>query len=507
MRQKNKLSPVNAFYGLTIYITAFYILLTGCSKNFTSSRDALLGQPAATQFWKSASDAASAVNSIYGNLRSWNNTAFAAISIENTGSDDAVKGSTSNDATFFNEYDNFTVDPSEGQLDGFWTAQYQNINFCNQVLDHVDTMASVDASLKARYLAEAKFVRAYSYFRLVRAFGNIPLVLKVPTTAADLNPKQSTPAEVYTAIEQDLTDAASVLPVSYGAADIGRATKGAALALHAKVAMYQKKWSDVLNYTNQVTGLSAYSLFPDYYQMFRYANENCSESIFEIQCDYVPGNDDINSSQYSQVQGDRDASPSAGWGFNEPTDNLVNEFETNDPRLQGTIMIAGTTTGSGDAVPPAAAGAPTMYNMKSYVPFAVAVLSGNQGCGQNVRVIRYADVLLMNAEANNELGNAAPALASLELVRARARANSSSPSTALPAVTTTDQTALRTAIYHERRVELAMENDRYFDVIRQGRGTTVFGPLGWTANKNEVWPIPQTEIDNSGGVLVQNTGY
>lgn len=505
MRLKNKLSPVYALFGFAI--CASCILLTSCSKTFTSSKDAILGQPAATQFWKTASDAASAVNSIYGNLRTWNNTAFAAIAVENMGSDDAIKGSTSNDATFFNLYDNFTVDASEGQLDGFWTGQYQNINFCNQVLDHVDTMASVDANLKARYLAEAKFLRAYSYFRLVRAFGNIPLVLHVPLSAAELNPKQSTSAEVYAAIEQDLTDAANVLPTSYGPSDIGRATKGAALALHAKVAMYQKKWSDVLNYTNQVIALGVYSLFPDYYQMFRYANENCSESIFEIQCDYVPGNDDLNSSQYSQVQGDRDASPSAGWGFNEPTSNLVSEFEANDPRLQATVMFAGTTTPSGDAVPQAAAGAPTRYNMKSYVPFAVAVLSGNQGCGQNVRVLRYADVLLMNAEANNESGNATAALSPLETVRARARANSSSPSTALPAVTTTDQTALRNAIYHERRVELAMENDRYFDVIRQGRGTTVFGPLGWTANKNEVWPIPQTEIDNSGNVLVQNTGY
>ncbi|HWK06244.1 MAG TPA: RagB/SusD family nutrient uptake outer membrane protein [Puia sp.] len=504
MRQKNKLSPKYFLFGFTIYIT---VLLTGCSKTFTSSKDALLGQPAATQFWKTASDAASAVNSIYGNLRTWNNTAFAAIAVESMGADDAIKGSTSNDATFFNQYDNFTVDASEGQLDGFWTGQYQNINYCNQVLDHVDTMAAVDASLKARYLAEAKFVRAYSYFRLVRAFGKIPLVLKVPLSAAELNPKQSTAAEVYAAIEQDLTDAASVLPTTYGAADIGRATKGAALGLHAKVAMYQKKWSDVLTYTNQVIGLGVYSLFSNYYQLFRYANENSSESLFEIQCDYVPGNDDLNSSQYSQVQGDRDASPSAGWGFNIPTDNLASEFEANDPRLQGTIMYAGTTTPSGDAVPQAAAGAPTRYNMKSYVPFAIAVLSGNQGCGQNVRVLRYADVLLMNAEANNELGNTTPALASLELVRARARANSSSPSTALPAVSTTDQTSLRTAIYHERRVELAMENDRYFDVIRQGRAAAVFGSLGWTANKNEVWPIPQTEIDISGGVLVQNTGY
>jgi hypothetical protein len=137
------------------------------------------------------------------------------------------------------------------------------------------------------------------------------------------------------------------------------------------------------------------------------------------------------------------------------------------------------------------------------VPFALSV-STNQGSDQNIRVIRYADVLLMNAEAANELNNSAQAISSLELVRARARAGNNA---ILPKVTTTDQTALRTAIWHERRVELGMEFDRYFDVIRQGRGAAVLGTKGWKANKNEVWPLPQNEIDLSAGVLVQNPGY
>ena len=502
----HKKSPTSNLRGFAIYIAAGSLLLSACSKSFTSSNDALLGQPNSVAFWKTATDASSAVNSIYGNLRVWANTAFPAIAVESMGADDVTKGSVSSDATFMNEYDQFTIDPSEGQLDGFYQGQYQNINFCNQVLDHVDTMAAVPSNLKTQYAGEAKFVRALSYFRLERAFGNIPLVLHVPLTAAAQNPAQSTPTQVWAAIEQDLTDAASALPTTYGATNIGRATKGAALALHAKVAMYQKKWSDVVNYTSQVMALGVYSLYPDYYQMFRFGGENCSESVFEIQCDYVPGNDDINSSQYSQVEGDRDVSPSVGWGFNVPTQNLVSEFETGDPRLTATVMIQGTTTPSGDAVPMASAGAPTMYNMKSYVPFAIAAQSPNQGCGQNVRVLRYADVLLMNAEANNEAGNSADAITALEMVRARARATSTDPLTDLPPVTTTDQGTLRTAIYHERRVELALEFDRYFDVIRQGRASSVFGPLGWTS-KNTYWPIPQNEIDLSGGKLVQNPGY
>jgi len=152
----------------------------------------------------------------------------------------------------------------------------------------------------------------------------------------------------------------------------------------------------------------------------------------------------------------------------------------------------------------AASGDNPMYNQKSYVPFNLYVSGFNEGCQQNKIVLRYADILLMNAEANNELGNNAAAIASLELVRARARAGNNA---ILPKVTTTDQATLRAAIYNERRVELAMEFDRYFDVIRQGRGVAVFGVRGWTANKNEVWPLPQNEIDLSAGVLTQNPGY
>lgn len=504
IKEEIKHSLPGYFWRMSVF-ACLIICFASCSKKFTDSADALVGQPDAKNFWQSADGAAAgrAVVSMYANLRTWNNTAFAAIAIENMGSDDAVKGSVPTDATFMNQYDGFTVDPAEGQLDGFWTGQYQNINYANQVIDNVPNI-NMDAGLKARYIAEAKFIRAYSYFRLERAFGNIPLVLKVPSTPAEINPTQSTPEQVWTAIEKDLTDAAASLPISYGPADVGRATKGAALALHAKVSMYQGKWSDVLNYSKQVMDLGIYSLFPDYYQMFRIANENCSESIFEIQCNYLSGNGALSNSQYSQVQGNRDAG--AGWGFNVPTQNLVDAFEPGDPRLGGTVMMQGTTTPSGDAVPMAAAGAPTMYNMKSYVPFTLAKAT-NQGADQNIRVLRYADVLLMNAEANANLNNTADALASLEKVRARARAQSADPSTDLPKVTTTDKTALINAIWHERRVELAMENDRYFDVIRQGNAATIFGPLGWKAGKNEYWPIPQVEIDNSGNVLKQNPGY
>ncbi|MEP7144310.1 MAG: RagB/SusD family nutrient uptake outer membrane protein [Ferruginibacter sp.] len=481
-----------------VSMLAVVLLLGACKKEFLNTPPQ--AQQPSVQFWKTADDASKAVNAMYGNLREWKNVSFAAIAIESIGSDDAEKGSSVTDATFFNSYDNFAISSSDGQLADFWTGQYQNINFANQVLANVPAIA-MDETLKSRYFAEAKFIRAYSYFRLVRAFGDVPLRLHLPVDATEYNIPRSPKEEIWAAIETDLTDAAAVLPQSYPASDVGRATKGAALALHAKVAMYQKKWPDVLTYTGQVMTLG-YSLFPNYEQLFRVPNENSSESVFEIQAKYIAGNCDASNSQYSQVQGVR-GSTGGGWGFNVPTSNLVAEFEPNDPRKDATIIFRGETTPEGDLIP--SVGDNPMYNQKSYVPFADYPGSCNEGADQNIRVIRYAEVLLMNAEAANETGNSAMALTSLNAVRARARGTN--PLTVLPPVTATDPVALRTAIYHERRVEMAMEFDRLFDVIRQGRGVAVFASKGFVAGKSELMPIPQNEIDLSAGLLTQNPGY
>jgi hypothetical protein len=498
MTQKNIKNKIVHIIGIG-FISGIILATPGCKKSFLDVPPQ--GQTPAPQFWKTQEDATKAVSAMYANLHSWNNVAFAPIAVESMPSDDAEKGSTPGDATFMNNFDNFSITATEGQVADFWAGEYQTINYANQVLDNVPSI-TMDANLKSRFLGESKFIRAYAYFRLVRAFGDVPLRLHVPKDNSEYNIPRTPKAQVWAAIEQDLTDAAGVLPQSYSATDVGRATKGAALALHAKVAMYQKKWGDVLNYTNQVMSMG-YSLFPNFEQLFRIPNENNQESIFEIQVQYIPGNNDASNSQYSQVQADRDVSPSVGWGFNVPTQDLVNAFEPGDPRLDATILFAGETTPEGDVVPQPSPGSPTMYNQKSYVPFALAA-KNNQGADQNIRVIRYADVLLMNAEAANELNNTAQALSSLEMVRARARQGNSS---ILPKVTTTDQSALRQAIWHERRVELAMEFDRFFDLVRQGRAAQVLGPKGFKAGINEVMPIPQNEIDLSAGVLTQNPGY
>lgn len=493
MKMSNKL--IAAFGIGALFLTA------SCKKSFLDVPPQ--GQQPAEQFWTSEADATKAVNSIYANLRGWTEVAFAPIALESLGSDDTETGSDPSDGSvpFMNQYNNFTVTSTQGQLSDFWNGRYQTINLCNQVIDNVPNI-DMDAGLKSRYLAEAKFIRAYEYFRLVRAFGDVPLRLTVPKDPSEYNLPRTPKDQVWAAIEQDLTDAANGLPANYSGADVGRATKGAALAFHAKAAMYQNKWADVKTYTDQVIGLNIYSLFPNYEQLFRVQNEFSSESIFEINAKHIPGNCDASNSQYSQVQGVRSVAR-GGWGFNVPTTDLANAYEAGDPRRDATIIFRGETTPSGDAIP---ATVPNpMYNQKSYVPFSdPSNQDCNEGSDQNIRVMRYAEVLLMNAEANNELGNAQAALDALEMVRARARGGNN---TVLPKVITTDKAALREAIWHERRVELAMEFDRYFDVIRQGRGEQVFGPLGWTKNKNEVWPVPQSEIDLSAGMLTQNPGY
>lgn len=475
------------------------LLLTqsACKKDFLDVDPQ--AQTPSEQFWQTQEDATRAVNAIYGALNDWEQTAFPAIAIESMGADEAEKGSSPGDATFMNDFDRFTVSPAQGQLQGFWEGQYRLINLSNQVLANIPGI-TMDETLKNRYLAEAKFVRAFNYFRLVRAFGDVPLRLSLPKDPTEYNIPRTPKAEVYAAIEKDLTEAAAVLPVSYGPADVGRATKGAALALHAKVAMYQTRenparWNDVLNLTNQVMALGVYSLFPDFEKQFRIENENNQESVFEIQASVIPSISGASNSQYSQVQGVRGVSW-GGWGFNVPTEELVNAFEADDPRKEATIIFRGETTPQGDFIP--LVGDNPRYNQKSYVPSSQHKPGFSEGAEQNFRVIRYADVLLMNAEAANELGQIDKAKQSLNAVRARV---------GLPAVTTNDKNALRLAIWRERRVELSMEYDRYFDVIRQGRGAEVFGPKGWVANKNEVWPIPQNEIDISAGVLTQNPGY
>jgi hypothetical protein len=374
---------------------------------------------------------------------------------------------------------------------GYWDGQYQQINLCNQVIQNVPGI-NMDATLRSRYVGEAKFLRGLAYFNLVRAYGGVPLLLKVAETADELNPSRATRDEVYTAIIGDATDAAAVLPAAYGASDVGRATKGAALTLLAKAQLYQKNYAASLAASDQVLGLG-YSLASNFYDMFRIRGENNSESIFEVQCTTLAGNCDASNSQWAECQMVR---PQFGWGFFNPTSDLANAFEAGDQRRLGTILERGTTTPDGDVI--ATNSSNPRYNMKAYVPNSAPKTCG-YGRDQNIRVFRLGEVLLLNAEAANELGQTAKALAAVNRVRTRA---------GLAALSGLSQADLRQAIWKERRVELALEyGDRFFDLVRQGRAATVLASKGFVANKNELMPLPLSQITLSGGKLTQNPGY
>jgi hypothetical protein len=449
------------------------------------------GQPLATQFFQNQTDANYAVASCYAKLREYNLVAFNWFSVAVFPSDDVDKGSVPGDGDYLNDYVNFRFTATAGGPEGHWLGQYQQINLCNQVIYNVPNI-SMDANLRARYVAEAQFLRALAYFNLVRAFGGVPLHTKPAETPDELNPTRATREEVYSFIISDLTAAASVLPPSYGNNDLGRATKGAALTLLAKVQLYQKNYAASLAASDQVLNLG-YSLVPDFYKMFRIEGENGPESIFEVQCTTLPGNCDASNSYWALSQSPR---PQFGWGFCTPTADLANAFEAGDLRKQGTILFRGTVTPAGDSI--SLQNSNERYNMKAYVPNSVTKVC-LYGADQNIRILRYAEALLLNAEAANELGQTTKALASVNQVRTRA---------GLTALSGLSQDALRQAIWKERRVELALEyGDRFFDLVRQGRAAAVLKNRGFVTGKNEVFPIPLSQIQLSGGKLTQNPGY
>ncbi|HEY6063227.1 MAG TPA: RagB/SusD family nutrient uptake outer membrane protein, partial [Chitinophagaceae bacterium] len=202
------------------------VLLDGCNKKFLDV--APIGQQTSSTFFANSEDAQKAVTSCYGHLNEWKVAAFANLAITSITSDDAEKGSVPGDAGFLNNFDNFTFTSTEFTIDDYWTGQYAGINLCNQCIDNIPKIA-MDAVLQARLIAEAKFIRAYHYFNLVRAFGDVPKVDHLPVTPDELNPVRAPKADIYALIESDLNEAANILPTAYPVTETGRATKGAAL--------------------------------------------------------------------------------------------------------------------------------------------------------------------------------------------------------------------------------------------------------------------------------------
>ncbi|MCU7614005.1 RagB/SusD family nutrient uptake outer membrane protein [Chryseobacterium sp. GMJ5] len=464
---------------------ALVSLLASCKDEYLDIKEE--GEVEATAFFQTQDDALQATSAIYSFLRSWENSAFPYQFVFGVPADDVLKGSNPGDASFINVYDNFTYTVSDDGIRGYWIGQWQAVNRANQVITNVPNI-NMDATLKNRLVAEARMLRAYFYFNLVRIYGGVPIFDGVQQ---NYNIPRNSVDEVYNFIISDLTSAAAVLPQTYSAGDLGRVTKGAALGLLSKVYLYKKDWQKAYDTSNQVISMG-YALDPNFNHLFRPAGEFGPESVFEVNCQCSA---QFGGSQYAEVQGVRNQ---YGWGFFTPSNSLEAAFEPGDIRKELTILRNGETTPEGDVIAMGDPQSVTTFNQKVYVPSAL----NNNACGygsiQNIRILRFAEILLINAEAANELGNTGTAITNLNKVRTRA---------GLAGTTASAQGALRTAIWQERRVELALEGDRFVDLVRTGQAATVLASYGFKAGKNELFPIPLDAMNQSNGLFVQNPGY
>jgi hypothetical protein len=459
---------------------------------------------------------------LYGGLRNEGMSGFNVLTLKSFRSDDAIKGSIPTDQSEATAiFDNFDYSKDFWLVNGYWDGHYEFITLCNNVIHEIDSLNLTDApSLTNR--AEATFMRAYAYFDLVRDFGAVPKIDFKVYTPAEANVAKSTVEQIYALIDADLQFAVAHLPWTWEPKFIGRATLGAAKTLQAKTLLYRENWAGALAASEDVINSTNYALVTPYYKFFHEEGENSSESIFEVQM-YENANGSVYfGNNYNQVQGVRGSGDwDLGWGFNCPTQSLVDSYEPNDPRRASTILFSGqgddpANGGYGRQVPPSPPLAQPYWNKKVYTSFERQQQTGYRfSWWLNIRILRYADVLLMAAEAANELGGAAnitKALGYVEQIRERARNGNSSILPPLSASIT--QAALRDAIRRERRAEFGMEWERFYDLVRWDEGdptstiraTPVLGPLGYEY-KNRYYPLPQPAIDKSGGKLVQNPDY
>ncbi len=433
---------------------------------------------------------------VYNKLYDWDVHTFSWIGVSSITSDDADKGSEVGDAgTDKQLLDAWTFDASSFSFNELWVGLFDGIGRAAYALQYIQEM-NLPAADKERYIAEVKLLRAYFYFNLVRVYGGVPKIDKVLESQDDVAAAsvRATAAEIWAFIEQDATDALAALPTEVPPAEYGRVTRYAALALLSKASLYQKKWSQAKGYVDQIINSGRFGLLNDYAQIWREAGEWSRESIWEVNA-IGGGTTPKGVQQYSSVQ---DIRP-RGWGFNTPSQDLVNAYEPNDKRKDATIMFRGQTLWDGEVFLSTAPN--ERYNYKAYASRTQETYSGDQDqSNKNYRVFRYGEILLIKAETENELGNVETARTALNLVRTRAGLGNT------PA---TNQAEMREAIYKERRVELGMEHDRTFDLRRTGRAGAVLRAHGkaYVDGKHDLFPIPQIQIDRSGGKLLQNPGY
>ncbi len=536
----------------TLFICTVSLSLAACTDWLTEERP---NSTSLKDFFITTEAARQAVNGCYAPISyEFDGTYFNEWIVGDIASDDSIKGGqTLGESPDIYDIENFKTVPSNGMLLSFYRAQFLGIARCNEAISSITAMdeSYIDEPNRAQLIAEAKFLRAYYYFRLVRMYGGVPMPLAPVTSSDDWKMPRESAETIYAQIEKDFTDAEAVLPErdGYAADDLGRATKGAAQAMLMKINLYQKKYDKVLQWgkkiITEVGGAGKYELVPNFFSQFYLANEWGTESVWEVQyvkdimSDYsglgqVFGNfTAIQTRSRSEKlggtiivnteNGTSSIQNSAGWGYNKPSQDLYDEFEAGDPRREWTIVTPtdAEITNASDEIHYGNRyiGRKYMYecevnNTNGIFRFELPFLDGNtpMRCPLNRKEIRYSDVLLMYAEAAIESGQETDtAKALIDKVRARV---------GLPAVAAATREALR----HERRVELAMEGHRWFDLVRWGiaaetmnayaaKYTTANGAATtegdamapFIAGKHELMPIPQEEIRLSG--ITQNPNY
>lgn len=495
------------------YVIALFAAIAfaySCSEDFVDLTPK--GSNLENSYYRNESEAYSGLISVYDVMKKHTGGFENMVTFLNAGSDDFYAGGGgATDGTGIQSFSNYSL-TSATMPGSYWNDHFQGVFRANLMLGKLPGVP-MDEAKKARFAAEAKALRAYYYFELVRTFRNVPLFSTNIDPLEIYNVEQAAPEEVYAQIEADLIAAMEVLPPTLDiATEAGRFTKGIAQALLGKVYLYEGKNAlaaeqfAVVNGTPGGTSVYGYRLLDNFADLWNPANRFNSEAILEsvhvntsqaTWDNWGSGSDEGNT--MSQMIGPRgyqrltNAAPdlAGGWSFNTVTQSL-HDAMLGDPRYNATILDMTTLQANGFAnYSPGYMD--TGWFLKKYLPLTTdRTTSGGTielNYGINSYVIRLADTYLMEAEALGGTGARAQAL--LDAVRNRVGLGHVDVSMA--------------AIMHERRMELAGEGHRWFDVVRTGQGPAVLGPKGFTANKNEIWPIPLNELSNTK--LVQNPNY
>lgn len=500
----------NRYIKYTIAFVAIMQVFTACKKDYLELTPR--GTTLEDNFYRNEKEMMQGLIAVY-DVMQWGTTGGYTMKMPllSAASDDChAGGSSASDQPNWVAYDNFKMSPFIGPQGGLWNKNFTGINRANLILDKISKSTTLSPGFTARAVAEAKFLRAYFYFDLVRWFGRVPLITKILATSELYTQVQVSPAEIYAQIEKDLREAYPNLPLIINSAEKGRISAGAAKAQLAKVLLYQNNntklaeaitlFADVNAFTGNKYG---FALVPNFAEIFNPLNKFNSESILEIphsnnagwsDWGWINGGEGNVGTQFIGMDSYNGETYSAGWGFCPVTLDLVDAMK-DDPRFAATIIDGKALKAAGATYN--ARYQNTDYFIKKYAPlktFRSTTGVAEQNWPINEIEIRLADTYLMEAEALVKAGsNPTRAKDLLDAVRARVGL------TSVPA--TLDN------IYKERRLELATEGHRFFDLVRTGRAVAVLGPLGYTAGRSEYLPIPQTEIDVTKKVITQNPGY